>query len=205
MARVVPAILAQTPEMSDLGTDLENYLAINGQLRKKNNAYLVELAENSAPKFFWNRKFQQMRNAKVMSDFADRRTYLYEGKPVDQQDHLGFDLASTKGAPIESANEGVVVLARYFGIYGNAVVVDHGYGLMSLYGHLSSISVSEGQQLARGEELGRSGETGLAGGDHLHFTMLLHGLPVDPREWWDGHWISDRLGLKLGRALPFDG
>jgi murein DD-endopeptidase MepM/ murein hydrolase activator NlpD len=139
-----------------------------------------------------------------MSDFAARRRYMYEGREVDVQDHLGFDLASTAMAPIQSANDGVVVLARYLGIYGNAVVVDHGYGLMSLYGHLSSIAVEEGQSVERGQELGRSGATGLAGGDHLHFSMMLQGMPVDPREWWDSHWIHDRLKLKLGAALPFE-
>ena len=205
MKRVVPAILAQAPELENRGNLLDNYLAINGELRKQNNQLLIELAAQSAQQFYWTRPFMQMRNAKVMSDFADQRTYLYNGETVDHQDHLGFDLASTRAAPIESANKGVVVLARYLGIYGNAVVVDHGFGLMSLYGHLSSIAVTEGQQVERGEELGRSGQTGLAGGDHLHFTILLHGLPVDPREWWDGHWIGDRLKLKLGRTLPFEG
>ncbi len=204
MERVVPAIMAQTPELRDQGSPLANYLAINGELRRKNNATLVELAGQSAPQFFWNRRFLQMRNAKVMSDFADHRTYSYQGREVDQQDHLGFDLASTRGAEIQAANNGVVTLARYFGIYGNAVVIDHGYGLMSLYGHLSSINVDEGQEVQRGDAVGRSGATGLAGGDHLHFTMLLHGLPVDPREWWDGHWIQDRLVLKLGDGLRFE-
>jgi murein DD-endopeptidase MepM/ murein hydrolase activator NlpD len=98
-----------------------------------------------------------------------------------------------------------VVLARYFGIYGNTVVLDHGYGLMSLNGHLSSTSVVEGARVVRGQTVGRTGDTGLAGGDHLHFTMLLHGLAVDPREWWDSHWVHDRLKLKLGPALPFEG
>ena len=204
LERVVPAIMAQTPELRDRGSPLENYLAINGELRGKNNATLVELAGQSAPQFFWNRRFLQMRNAKVMSNFADHRTYLYQGREVDQQDHLGFDLASTRGAEIQAANHGVVALARYFGIYGNAVVIDHGYGLMSLYGHLSSINVDEGEEVQRGDVLGRSGATGLAGGDHLHFTMLLQGLPVDSREWWDGHWIQDRLVLKLGDGLPFE-
>ena len=204
MERVVPAIMAQTPELRDQGSPLENYLLINGELRRRNNATLVELAGQSVPLFFWNRRFLQMRNAKVMSDFADRRTYSYQGRDVDHQDHLGFDLASTRGAEIQAANNGVAMLARYFGIYGNAVVIDHGYGLMSLYGHLSSINVAEGQEVQRGDVVGRSGATGLAGGDHLHFTMLLQGLPVDPREWWDGHWIQDRLALKLGDGLPFE-
>ena len=174
-------------------------------MRQRNNTTLIRLADRSAERFFWDDEFLQMRNAKVMSDFADRRTYIYKGKVVDQQDHLGLDLASTRAAEIQAANDGVVMLAQYFGIYGNTVVIDHGYGLMSLYGHLSSITVSSGQPIERGAVIGHSGQTGLAGGDHLHFTMLLQGLPVDPREWWDSHWLHDRLVLKLGPALPFGG
>jgi len=94
-----------------------------------------------------------------------------------------------------------VVLAKFFDIYGNAVIVDHGYGLMSLYGHLSAIDVKPGDHVTRGQVLGRSGDTGLAGGDHLHFAILLHGLPVSPVEWWDPHWLKDRLERKLGAAL----
>ena len=144
-----------------------------------------------------------MSSGQVMSSFADRRTYVYEGKEVDQQDHLGFDLASVRHAELEAANEGVVALARYFGIYGNAVVIDHGYGLMSLYGHLSSIEVEPGQHVDRGQVIGRSGQTGLAGGDHLHFTLLVQGKPVNPVEWWDSAWIRDRLAPKLGDAFSF--
>jgi len=204
MARVVPAILSQTPELQDQGDLLQNYLAINRDLRRINNQMLIDLAAYSAPEFLWSREFLPMRNAQVMSDFADRRTYTFEGRDVDQQDHLGFDLASTRRAEIQAANDGVVLLAGWFGIYGNAVLIDHGYGLMSLYGHLSEVSVAEGEAVERGQVVGRSGQTGLAGGDHLHFTTLLQGLPVNPREWWDAHWIQDRLKLKLGPALPFE-
>ena len=128
---------------------------------------------------------------------------MFEGREVDHQDHLGYDLASVGRAAVPAANDGVVVLARAFGIYGNAIVIDHGYGLQSLYGHLSTIEVQEGESVERGRSLGRTGATGLAGGDHLHFTMLLDGLAVDPVEWWDAHWIRDRLERKLGAALPF--
>ena len=127
----------------------------------------------------------------------------HEGEEIDRQDHMGFDLASVRRDRVPAANDGLVALARYFGIYGNAVVIDHGFGLMSLYGHLSSIAVEEGQAVKRGEILGRTGETGLAGGDHLHFTMLVQGQPVNPVEWWDGKWIEDRLHRKLAEALPY--
>lgn len=201
--RVVPAILSQSPEVEDKGSLLENYLQINRDLRKKNAQTLKELAAKSEPKFLWSQTFFPMSNAAITAAFADRRTYVYNGKDIDQQDHLGFDMASVERDAILASNRGKVVLARYFGIYGNAVVIDHGYGLQSLYGHLSSIAVKEGQQVERGHEIGRSGETGLAGGDHLHFTMLLQGLAVNPVEWWDPHWIEDRVARKLGEALPF--
>ena len=203
MNQVVPPILSQSPEIADKGDLLQNYLQINRDLRKKNAQVLKDLAQKSEPKFLWNQPFLPMRNAKITAAFADRRTYVYNGKPIDQQDHLGFDMASVEHDAIQASNSGKVVLARFFGIYGNAIVIDHGYGLMSLYGHLSSIGVKEGQMVQRGQELGRSGKTGLAGGDHLHFTLLLQGLPVSPVEWWDPHWIQDRVARKLGPALPY--
>jgi murein DD-endopeptidase MepM/ murein hydrolase activator NlpD len=203
MNKVVPQILSQSPEISDKGDLLQNYLQINRDLRKKNAETLKEMARKSEPRFLWTQAFLPMRNAKITAAFADRRTYVYNGKPIDQQDHLGFDMASVEHDAIQASNTGRVVMARFFGIYGNAVAIDHGYGLLSLYGHLSSIEVKEGQAVERGQEIGRSGQTGLAGGDHLHFTMLLQGLPVTPVEWWDPHWIQDRIARKLGAALPY--
>lgn len=204
ISKVVPEILAHSPEIREKSTPLESYLAINQELRKTNAALLKDMAQKSQQAFLWSKPFLMMANAKVMASFADRRTYLYQGRQIDRQDHLGYDQAVTARAPVQAANSGVVVLASYFGIYGNAVIMDHGYGLMSLYGHLSSISVQAGQKVSRGDILGHTGETGLAGGDHLHFTTLLQGLPVNPVEWWDGHWIRDRFASKLGSAFRFE-
>jgi murein DD-endopeptidase MepM/ murein hydrolase activator NlpD len=203
MQKVVGEIYPRTPALTRTGNLLEDYLQLNRHLRQQNMTELRALAAKSEPRFLWRQGFLPMQNAAVKGSFADRRSYLFEGKQVDAQDHLGFDLASLKGAPVQSANDGRVVLARYFGVFGNCVVVDHGYGLQSLYAHLSTMSVKSGDQVKRGQELGRTGATGLAGGDHLHFTMVLHGLPVTPVEWWDDHWIQDRLKLKLGPALPW--
>lgn len=203
LERVVPAIMAQTPELADQGSPVENYVQINSELRVKNRDRLVELGERSRDEFLWREAFLQFPGGQVMSSFADRRTYLYEGEAVDQQTHLGFDLATVSQDKVPAANRGVVMLAEYLGIYGNVVVLDHGYGLMSLYAHLSSFDVQEGQEVERGQSLGRTGATGLAGGDHLHYTTLMRGKPVNPVEWWDDKWIRDRLKSKLGAALPY--
>ena len=114
--------------------------------------------------------------------------------------HLGFDLAVTAGVPVAVANAGKVLHAAWLGIYGNCVIIDHGMGVASLYGHLSSIAVNVGDTVTKGQALGKSGMTGLAGGDHVHFTMLVNGRAVNPVEWWDPHWIQDRVDRKLGES-----
>ena len=201
MSRVVPAIMSRTPELEDRGSLLDNYLMLNGELRRMNAERMVEIAADSAPRQLWSGPFRQMRNTQVMDPFATRRQYLYDGRVVDTQDHLGFDLASRVRDDVPAANSGVVVLTEYFGIYGNTVIVDHGYGLQTLYSHLSLIDVEVGQEVEAGQRLGLSGETGLAGGDHLHFAVLLGGLPVNPLEWFDARWIRDHVGA----VLPLEG
>ena len=202
--RVVPAIASNTPALNvDTATPeglLKGFLEINGNLRKRNNDTIAALAEKSQPKMLWSGAFAPMGNAQVESRFADRRTYFHDDKEIDRQVHLGFDLASLQQAPVLASNTGVVVFADYLGIYGNCVIVDHGLGVQTLYAHLSTMNVKEGDTVNRGHELGRTGATGLAGGDHLHFTVLLQGTPVNPVEWWDGHWMEDRVFRKIRDA-----
>ena len=202
LARVVPPILQNSPELAvaDPGNQLEAYLAINRDLRRMNNETISRLALETAPELLWQGTFKQLVNTAVEAGFADQRTYVYNGQDVDHQVHLGFDLASTAAASVRTANRGRVVHAGWLGIYGNCVIVDHGMGLQSLYAHLSSISVSQGQLVDSEAELGRSGATGLAGGDHLHFTMLLDGNAVTPIDWWSAQWVQDRILRKLSEA-----
>ena len=147
----------------------------------------------------WTGPFLPLRNAAEEANFADVRNYIYNGKKVDQQVHLGFDLSVTQHGPVHAANDGVVVWAENLGIYGNCIVVDHGYGLQSIYGHLSEIDVKAGDTVKKGQTLGKSGATGLAGGVHLHFSMQVDGVQVNPLEWWDEHWINDRILSKVAR------
>jgi len=203
LQKVVPEISSHRPDVPASDDLLATYLKINGDLRRKNDQELLDLGAKSRPEFLWNQAFLPFPNGQVMDRFAARRTYRYNGNEVDHQTHLGFDLASTQHAPVPAANRGVVMHAGYFGIYGNCVILDHGFGLMSLYAHLSSIDVQVGQMVERGQRLGLSGATGLAGGDHLHFATLIRGVPVTPVEWWDAHWIQDRVARKLGGGLPF--
>ncbi len=198
LSRVVPAILQSSPDLQVSATDLlPAFLKINNDLRRMNNETIAAIAKKTAPEILWEGAFQPLGNSQVESSFADFRTYLYGGKDVDRQVHLGFDLAKTANAPIAAANNGTVQLARELGIYGNTVILDHGMGVQSLYAHLSSFAVKEGDAVKTGQTLGASGQTGLAGGDHLHFSMMVNGQFVNATEWWDPHWIEDRIMRKL--------
>jgi murein DD-endopeptidase MepM/ murein hydrolase activator NlpD len=176
---------------------LTGYLKINREVRAQNDKKLRELCQESSQERLWDTAFAQMPNSKVGAGFAEARSYVYNGKEVDRQLHLGFDFSSTARSPVPASNDGVVVFADELGIYGRTVVVDHGLGLFSLYGHLSEIGVEKGRAVAQGESLGRTGTTGLAGGDHLHFGMLLSGTFIDPLEWFDRRWIQEHLEAKL--------
>ena len=128
------------------GDLLARFLKINGEMRRANNQTLADLRLKTEPRNFCGRNhFKQLTNSQVESEFADVRSYIYKGKKVDQQVHLGFDLAVKAHTPVVAANDGKVVWAAPLGIYGNCIVVDHGYGLQSIYGHLSEIAVKEGE------------------------------------------------------------
>jgi len=201
LGRVVPAIAGNTPGLEvPAGDPLPGFLKINGDLRRENNAYIASLAQKTSPDLQFRDAFQQLGDSQVEARFADTRTYVYKGKDVDQQVHLGFDLAVTANVPIRAAQKGIVLHAAYLGIYGNCVIVDHGMGVQSLYGHLSSIDVKVGDRVEKGQGLGRSGMTGLAGGDHLHFTMLVGGQQVTPVDWWSQQWMEDRVLRKIKAA-----
>ena len=190
--RVVPAI-----DHLASGDLLERFLKINREMRKQNNQTLADLRLKSEPRMLWTGSFLPLINSQVESVFADRRSYIYNGKKVDEQVHLGFDLAKVAHTPIPASNDGKILWAGDLGIYGNCIVIDHGFGLQSIYGHLSEIGVKVDDMVKRGQEIGKSGATGMAGGDHLHFSMQVDGVQVNPVEWWDEHWIHDRILSKL--------
>jgi murein DD-endopeptidase MepM/ murein hydrolase activator NlpD len=175
---------------------------INTELRASNEARIAEVVSDSSETKLWNGAFTQLRNSKVTSRFAEQRSYFSGGKKISQATHFGYDLASTAGASIQASNTGRVIFADELGIYGNCVIIDHGLGLFSLYAHLSSLGVSVSDQVEQGDELGRSGETGLAGGDHLHFALLVGGTYVEPLEWWDPVWVKTHVEARLGSSNP---
>ncbi|MBF0568539.1 MAG: M23 family metallopeptidase [Nitrospirae bacterium] len=172
---------------------VDAFLEVNEKWRKDSEAKVSEIAKKTADKILWSGPFVQMKNSKVFAGFGDQRSYIYGDKEVSHSRHMGFDLASLANSPVYASNSGVVAFAGDLGIYGNAVIIDHGLGLMTLYGHLSAIDVKEGAAVEKTTVIGKSGMTGFAAGDHLHFGVLLHGVYVSPVHWWDKRWIDKRV------------
>jgi Membrane proteins related to metalloendopeptidases len=193
---------SKMPQYYDIITDtrdnLQIYLRVNNDLRKENSKFLHELGLKTAPRMLWDKKaFMRLPNSAPKAGFGDHRTYYYQGKEIDHQTHMGVDLASLEGATVPAANSGKVAFTGFFGIYGNTVIIDHGLGLQTLYAHLREIDVKTGQDVKKGDPIGKTGTTGLAGGDHLHFGVLVFGHETSPIEWWDQHWIDDNILSKL--------
>ena len=179
------------------GDPVARFLKINNEMRRANNQTLSDLRFKTADRFLWSQPFARQSHSQAEASFADVRNYIYQGKKIDQQVHLGYDLAVTQHVGVEASNDGRVVYAAPLGIYGNCIVVDHGYGLQTIYGHMSQIDVHEGDMVKRGQVMGKSGQTGMAGGDHIHFAMQLDGVQIDPKEWWDPHWIQDHIAKRV--------
>ena len=191
----------KNPEFEALAEEIDNpldiFLYVNQDVRKQNREKISEFSTKTASTPLWEGAFLRQPKAASLAQFADHRTYYYNGKKIDKQVHLGQDLASVAQAEIIAENAGEVVWAEYLGIYGLCVLIDHGLGLQSLYAHMSQLDVVPGDMLTRGQVIGRSGATGMAGGDHLHLGVFISGVPVQPIEWWDAHWLRDNINSKL--------
>ena len=184
--------VAESFQVANPNDLLGAYLDVNRNLRRANHELFQKVCSHSTHQPVWSGAFRRFFG-KPMARFGDRRTYLYQGKAVDQQTHLGEDLASLVNSPVYAGNRGAVVLAEPLGIYGQTVILDHGLGVFSSYSHLSQIDAKVGDRVEKGAVLGRTGTTGLAVGDHLHFAINLQGEFVDPLEWWDPHWLKDQV------------
>lgn len=185
------------PLVPDIEDPVKAFRTVNEEWRGGDIKKLFVISEESVPEILWEGSFLQLKNSKVMATYGDRRTYHYKGENIGESVHLGYDLASVSNAIVEAANTGVVRFAGDLGIYGNTIIIDHGMGLMSLYGHLAEIMVRKGEAVKKGTVIGSTGATGFAAGDHLHFGILIHGYESSPLYWWDEHWLKVNIFEKL--------
>jgi len=184
------------PEQTRSLTPAQKLDFINSKYRKENNDLIKKVTSKIDTNMlddFRLDPFYPLKNGKVVASFGDHRFYKYKGQVVSEAYHLGVDLASVSRADILSTNKGVVVFANYNGIYGNNLIIYHGLGLYSLYGHCSTLLVRKGDIVRAWQVVAKSGATGLALGDHLHFSILIQGIFVRPAEWMDSKWMKANI------------
>ena len=198
-------VASKDPQASKVRGKLRRFRAVNETMRINNEKRIHKLAHKLTPSEIshWKvQRFYPLKSAKLVADFGDERHYFYKDKSreVSQSYHVGYDFASTRHAPIVSSNRGTVVYASYNGIYGNMPMIDHGFGLYTLYGHCSKILVEKGEEVEAGQVIAKTGTTGLALGDHLHFGVLIQGVEVWPMDWMKGNWIKKNIDKVFQKA-----
>ena len=140
------------------------------------------LSRASAGKSYVGGEFMWPSNCHIItSQFSPSRKNPVTGV---YRRHTGVDIGASYGSSIMAANGGTVTLAGWYSGYGNCVVIDHGGGKATLYGHMSSIGVSKGQSVSKGQQIGRVGSTGNSTGPHLHFEILINGAAVNPMNYF---------------------
>lgn len=169
---------------------------VNAKLRSENEKIIhkiTKVVSNELVNDFKLNAFLPLKNGMKVADFGDHRFYKYNGNQISESYHMGLDLASTKMAPITLSNDGKIVFAQDNGIYGLNLIIDHGLGLYTLYGHCTKKNVELGDIVNAKTTIANTGTSGLALGDHLHFGVLVQGVEVRPEEWMDSKWLNDNV------------
>ena len=186
----INTVITPLLNVTEIADPVNAFKTVNEDWRRESVQKIIDISRTTEPNILWEGRFLQMKNSKVMATYGDKREYIYDENVISRSAHLGYDLASYAQSPVTASNTGIVRFSDDLSIYGRTVIIDHGLGLMTLYGHLSTLLVDEGDVVQKGDIIGKTGSSGLAGGDHLHFGVLVHGYEVSPLYWWDPKWIN---------------
>jgi len=187
-----------SPSASD-SERVSRFKAVNEQYRALLERGMKPLFAKPKPDRYWEGSFARLAN-KELHSFGERITYKYNDETVGEYTEQGTVFSAPSGTPARAANSGVIIFAGDLGTFGKTVIVDHGFGLTTLYGHLSAVSRLEGDRVERGDVIGSAGDTGLNFAPSVLFQVRIYGVPVRPAEWWDGHWLDDHVELKAKNA-----
>ena len=186
-------------------TASEIFVKENKDLRKRNiNTIKSETRNNMDTQKvskFNIKAFKQLKSSMTFAGFGERRHYTYKGKKIDEAWHLGMDWASVKKAKIYTTNSGKVIFKDYLGIYGDTIIIDHKFGLGTLYAHTSRSVVEVNDNVKAGAYIANTGSSGAVFGDHLHFGVLVQGIEVNPEEWLSRYWVRENITKIINNAM----
>lgn len=182
---------------------IDKYAYYREQMIEKKKINIPELASihpEGIIEMFKMKAFKPLLKWRVTSGFGKVREYYFEGAKKSESIHMGVDMANEPKDPIYAGNDGSVIFSGYNGGYGNTLVISHGMGLYSMYGHCTELLVKVGETVHAGDKIALTGKTGVASGDHLHFGMLIHGVYVNSEEWMNPYWIKTNVTMVLDKA-----
>ena len=201
--KMVAIPLLQKVGMSVPNNPVEIFKKVNEVLRKRNEEKLYKITNVILDKQinkFYILPFKPLKRYAKKASYGEMRSYYYNGEKISSAIHKGIDMANLIHTKIYASNKGKVIFAGFNGIYGNTLALYHKLGLVSTYSHCSVFNVSKGSSVSRGTIIARTGATGAVFGDHLHFGIYVQGIPVEPLEWMDSHWIRDNITRVIIKA-----
>jgi murein DD-endopeptidase MepM/ murein hydrolase activator NlpD len=170
-------------------------------LSLSDEGFVSTALSQSAPHRTWKEAFLAPVTSSPTNSAGDMRAVLIDSTEILRGNSSGVRFPVSKRSPVVAANNGTVVFIGMLGLLGNTIIVDHGFGLSSIYGHLSDVGVQRGVPVQRGQEIGKTGATGLAQSEEVYFELRVHGVPVSPNEWWDQSWVTDHIDNKVAFVM----
>jgi len=185
-------------ETGELAADMK---ALIKALSVSDEGFVSTALSQSAPNRSWKEAFLPPVTSSPTNSAGDTRVVLIDSNEIVRGNSSGVRFPVSKRSPVVASNNGTVVFIGMLGLLGNTIIVDHGFGLSSIYGHLSDVGVQRGISVQRGQEIGKTGASGLAQSEEVYFELRVHGVPVSPNEWWDQSWVTDHIDNKVAFVL----
>ena len=165
--------------------------ATNFETLSSESTILGQAFRTYTPHQYWQGQFiiPIKKYVRISSSYGAQRKYLDDaGKVISAWAHRGVDYATPTGNTVYAVNDGVVIVSEKFQVHGNTIMIDHGYGVISVYNHMDKRLVQKHERVKKGQWIGYSGNTGLTSGPHLHYGLSVNNIRVSPREWLKKVW-----------------
>lgn len=159
--------------------------------------FIATALSDPTPRRLWQGPFVPPVPSAPNNSAGDIRTISLLDTDIARGASSGVRFPVSRRTPVVASNNGKVAFIGELGLLGNTVIIDHGMGLSTIYGHLSDVSVQRGTTVQKQQAIGSTGTTGFAQGEEVYYEVRLHGVSVSPNEWWDETWVTDHIENKV--------
>ena len=177
----------------------ERFKMVNETYRAKTEEKIKKILSGPIKAKLWQDAFTRYGGTQLVL-FGERRELSYEGMELGSFVNPGVDFAAAPQISVMASNSGVVAFSGTMGVYGNMVIIEHGFGLASCYAYLVATNVAVGERIEKGAVIGKAGLSGFSPSSRFQYQLRAHGVPVAPIEWWDQRWVKDHIESKIEQA-----